>query len=128
MANNKVQLADGTVLIDLTSDTAEAEHVLSGYTFHDKSGAQLEGTLEVSGGDYSVESVDNGDGTQDIYIYDSGEEPESTIEPLYVTANGTNTADPGKRIQPSCCKCKCRSGSARQDNHGRRYIYRRSRL
>jgi hypothetical protein len=47
MANlyvNKVGLSDGTVLVDLTADTADAEHVLKGYTFHDKSGATVTGT------------------------------------------------------------------------------------
>lgn len=41
---SKVVLGDGTVLIDLTSDTASADKVLSGYKFHDKSGAQVTGT------------------------------------------------------------------------------------
>ena len=44
MANNKVVLSSGEVLIDLTADTAEASSVLSGYTFHDKSGAAVTGT------------------------------------------------------------------------------------
>lgn len=42
--NNKVVLADGTVLIDLTADTADAAHVLSGYTFHAASGAPVTGS------------------------------------------------------------------------------------
>lgn len=42
--NSKVVLASGEVLIDLTSDTVDAAHVLSGSTFHDKSGAPLTGT------------------------------------------------------------------------------------
>ena len=42
--NNKVVLSSGEVLIDLSSDTADAAHVLSGYTFHDKSGAPVTGT------------------------------------------------------------------------------------
>ena len=44
MANNKIQLADGTVLLDLTSDTVDAAHLASGYTTHDKSGAAITGT------------------------------------------------------------------------------------
>lgn len=47
MANeytNKVVLSSGETLIDLTGDTADAAHVLSGYTFHDKSGAPVTGT------------------------------------------------------------------------------------
>lgn len=42
--NNKVVLASGEVLIDLTSDTVDAAHVLDDYTFHDKSGAPVTGT------------------------------------------------------------------------------------
>ena len=44
MANNKIQLADGTVLLDLTSDTVDAAHLAAGYTTHDKSGASITGT------------------------------------------------------------------------------------
>ena len=40
---NKV-IYGGRTLIDLTSDTATADKVLSGYTFHDKSGAVVTGT------------------------------------------------------------------------------------
>lgn len=42
--NNKIVLSDGTVLIDLTNDTAQAEHVLAGYTYHDRTGASVTGT------------------------------------------------------------------------------------
>lgn len=41
---NKVALSDGTTLIDLTLDTVQASGVLSGQTFHDASGATLEGS------------------------------------------------------------------------------------
>ena len=44
MANNKIQLADGTVLLDLTSDTVDAAHLAAGYTTHDKSGTAITGT------------------------------------------------------------------------------------
>lgn len=37
--NSKVVLASGEVLMDLTPDTIDPAHVLTGYTFHDKSGA-----------------------------------------------------------------------------------------
>lgn len=45
MANNKI-IYGGNVLIDLTGDTAEASDVLSGKTFHDKSGAIVTGTCD----------------------------------------------------------------------------------
>lgn len=43
MANNKIVLASGEVLIDLTADTVDAAHVIDGYSFHDKSGEPLVG-------------------------------------------------------------------------------------
>ena len=58
MANNKVQLADGTVLIDLTGDNVQPENVEEGITFHDASGTQRSGTLQrgaqVSSGSVTV--------------------------------------------------------------------------
>lgn len=42
--NSKVVLADGTVLIDLTSDTVDAAHLLSPYTAHGANGAPITGT------------------------------------------------------------------------------------
>ena len=42
---NKVQLANGTVLMDLTADTVTADKLLSGTTAHDKSGAPITGTI-----------------------------------------------------------------------------------
>lgn len=44
--NNKIVLASGEVLIDLTGDTVDAAHVLDGYTFHDKSGAPVTGSCK----------------------------------------------------------------------------------
>ena len=40
---NKV-IVNGQTKMDLTSDTVDAAHLLSGYTAHDKSGAPIEGT------------------------------------------------------------------------------------
>ena len=45
MANSKVQLSDGTVLLDLTGDTVAADKMVSGYTAHDKSGNQVTGNV-----------------------------------------------------------------------------------
>ena len=42
--NSKVVLASGEVLIDLTSDTVDAAHLLEGYTAHGKDGAPVTGT------------------------------------------------------------------------------------
>lgn len=47
---NKVQLADGTVLIDLTADTVDAGQMLSGYTAHKGDGSQITGTIPSGAG------------------------------------------------------------------------------
>lgn len=63
MANNKVQLADGTVLIDLTGDNIQPENVEEGVTFHDASGTQRSGTLQrgaqVASGSVKVSKSDS---------------------------------------------------------------------
>lgn len=62
MANNKVQLADGTVLIDLTGDNIQPENVEEGVTFHDASGTQRSGTLQrgaqVASGSFTASKSD----------------------------------------------------------------------
>ena len=44
--NNKVQLSDGTVILDLTQTTVVASKLAQGYTALDASGALITGTLE----------------------------------------------------------------------------------
>ena len=44
--NSKVVLSDGTVLMDLTSDTVDAAHLLKNYTAHGKDGAPITGSCE----------------------------------------------------------------------------------
>lgn len=41
--NSKIVLASGEILIDLTSDTVDAAHLLDGYTAHGKNGAPVTG-------------------------------------------------------------------------------------
>ena len=48
MPNSKVQLANGTVLIDLTGDTVTAAVLASGYKAHSKTGAAVTGTATLS--------------------------------------------------------------------------------
>lgn len=50
MANNKVQLSDGTVLIDTSGVTVTPEVLMDGYTALDKTGALIVGTASSSGG------------------------------------------------------------------------------
>lgn len=51
MANGKVQLSDGTVLIDLTGDTVDAASLLLGKIAHGSDGELITGTHECSGGE-----------------------------------------------------------------------------
>lgn len=44
MANSKIVLSNGTVLIDLTGDTVEPSKLLKGYTAHGADGEQVEGS------------------------------------------------------------------------------------
>lgn len=45
MGNNKVQLADGTVLMDITGSTVTAERMLQGTTAYNAAGNQITGNL-----------------------------------------------------------------------------------
>ncbi len=47
MANSKVQLANGTVLIDITDTTATAGDVVTGKSIYTKDGVKNEGTLVI---------------------------------------------------------------------------------
>lgn len=72
MAVNKVQFGK-TVLIDLTSDSVQADKLAAGYTAHDKTGAAITGTMISGdgGGNSNVSAIENEDGTQSIYISDA---------------------------------------------------------
>ena len=69
MANSKVQLANGTVLVDLTSDTVDAASMTYGTTAHDKAGNKVTGSLVTQ--NYYTGSGDPADSfgeDGDIYI------------------------------------------------------------
>lgn len=88
MANNKVQLANGTVLIDLTADTVTPETLMQGVTAHDKSGNLIVGTATGGGGVLiktniivpvsSFEDYSPSDETEQT-IYDSGFEYKAIV-------------------------------------------------
>ena len=64
MANNKVELSTGEVLIDLTSDTVTASNLLAGETAHDRSGNSVTGTVNLN--DYVLKSGDTMTGSLHI--------------------------------------------------------------
>ena len=63
MANNKVQLADGTTIIDLTDTTAVASDVAAGKYFYTAAGVKTEGTASGGGGRTVIETLDSHGGT-----------------------------------------------------------------
>lgn len=95
---NKVAKSDGTVLIDLTSDTATAAKVLSGYTLHDKTGAKVTGSCT-----YDVDSGDCTAGTSEILTGKTaavngqiltGDMPNNGQKTLILTETGTTVKIP----------------------------------
>lgn len=54
MANNKVQLSDGTVLLDLTGDTVTPETLMAGVIAHNAAGNPIVGTGGGTGGGVNV--------------------------------------------------------------------------
>ncbi len=67
MANNKVKLSDGTVLLDLTADTVTADAVIAGRSLHLANGASATGTLE-----FPVTSVNSKTGAVTLSAADVG--------------------------------------------------------
>lgn len=53
--NNKVQLQNGIVLIDLTQDTVTEETLGKGVTAHDRTGKPIVGTMEATAEDLTAE-------------------------------------------------------------------------
>ena len=90
MAVNKVEFG-GTTYLDLTGDTVDAGHLLSGYTAHDKTGAQITGTAtsypEPSG---KITITQNGTGI-DVKDYAEADVnvPNPSTGTINITKNGT---------------------------------------
>ena len=45
MANNKVQLSDGTVLLDVSGDSVTPDKMVAGATAHNAAGERVTGTI-----------------------------------------------------------------------------------
>lgn len=68
MAISKVTV-NGTTNMDVTSDTVDAAHLLSGYTAHDASGTQITGTLTFVTYHTSTSTPTSSDGSNgDIWL------------------------------------------------------------
>lgn len=94
MANNpyvnKVQLANGTTLIDITDTTATASDVASGKTFYLATGEQATGTS--SGGSISISDLPNATGTTLVVTGDGGGGGGATQHSIYFEfSDSTNT-------------------------------------
>lgn len=94
MPNNKVQLSDGTVLMDTSGVTVTPEVLMQGYTALDKTGAQITGTYtpQPSGAVVITHEQDSNGGTiETIAVADGG----ITAQPVTFTSDGTYTAPSG---------------------------------
>lgn len=91
MANNKVQLADGTVLIDLTDSTLDdASQLQSGITAYDRSGTKITGTATGGGGGISGTAAwvwEDTDGLLHLSYTYPGSEPTMVGETLVFVAD-----------------------------------------
>lgn len=81
MAINKI-IVDGVTKIDLTQDTATADKVLEGYTFHDATGSLLTGTMK-AGADLSKLNVK--------YAYDGYGCENASSSPVWIGVYDSNS-------------------------------------
>ena len=111
MANeyvSKVVLSSGETLIDLTSDTLDAAHLLTGYTAHDKSGAPITGTISSKSGTYTIpQGYHDGGGKVSISTAEQAKiiagNIKSGVEILGVTGtySGEEITAQSKNVTPS---------------------------
>ena len=94
---NKV-IYGGNTLIDISADTVDAAHLLSGYTAHDKSGAPITGAC-----DYDADTSDANAGAAEILLsktaYVSGNKVTGTM-PNNGAVNGAISTVDGEYTVP----------------------------
>lgn len=92
MANNKVVLSDGTVLMDISSDTVTVDTLLSGYTAHDCHGNQITGAA-TSGGSTSDATATASDIAKGKTAYAKGAKVTGTLTDITASNSFTMTDD-----------------------------------
>lgn len=102
MANNKVQLADGTTLIDLTDTTAVASDVAAGKYFYNAAGVKTLGTGSGGGNTIIfngglVSQNDDGDGNVDLEFAPAGA-AYTLIDSREVEINTTSTSQTSRAL------------------------------
>nr|DAL03399.1 MAG TPA: hypothetical protein [Caudoviricetes sp.] len=92
MANNKIQLKSGEVLMDLSGDTVTPETLLSGATAHNAAGEPITGTAE-SGSDVSLGLSGASAGQSPVVkAVDGGGKPTAWEAAALARVSGSNMA------------------------------------
>lgn len=107
---NKVVYGNNT-LIDLTNDTVEPSAMVEGYTAHDRSGAPIQGTLEV----YTKSEIDDLlDEKQDVLTFDTtptnGSQNPVTSDGVYDAIGQATAKTDWVNSSLSGIKCRKRAG------------------
>lgn len=92
MANNKVQLADGTTLIDLTEDTVTPETMILGTTAHAANGETITGVVELAHAGTNTPLVNSGLGSAGEAIAYAREDHVHPSDTSYIPASSKGSA------------------------------------
>lgn len=95
MANNKVQLGDGTVLLDLTGDTVAPQTLLSGATAHNAAGEKISGSVVTAPASTTTPKAPGtaDAGSEDAYARGDHVHPTDTTRQPKITAKGILKGD-----------------------------------
>lgn len=99
MANSKIQLADGTTLIDLTQDTVNPAVLQKEYTAHDAAGNPIVGEYEPT--EIKLESISiTTPPTKTVYLSGESFDPAGMVVTV-IYSNGATLAATGYAVEPS---------------------------
>lgn len=95
MANNKVQLSDGTVLLDLTGDTVTPQTLLSGATAHNAAGEKISGSVVTAPASTTTPKAPGTAyaGSEDAYARGDHVHPTDTTRQPKITEKGILKGD-----------------------------------